>query len=397
MSTHTRSRYDTVIVGARAAGAATAMLLARRGQRVLLVEAGTYGSDTLSTHALMRPAVLQLSRWGLLSRLEREGTPPIGRTVFHYDDEVLDVPIKPKDGVPALFAPRRTVLDRVLVDAAAEAGAEVRHRTRLVDLLWSRGRRVEGAVLQGSDGTSTEVRGDAVVGADGMRSSVARLVDAPVTRRGRSACANLYGYWEGLPGDAYHWYWSPGHPGGPGAAAGAIPTNGGLTLLFASISGEDFAARVRTGVEDAYRRLLSEAAPGLARGLSEARLAGSLSGSPGHRGFMRRPWGAGWALVGDAGHFKDPITAHGISDALRDAELLASALMEGGESALLRYEAARDALSTRFFELTDRIASLEWDTPELKSLHHALSDEMKRETATILGWPAPSPLLERTA
>lgn len=391
MSTHTRSRYDVVIVGARAAGAATAMLLARRGRRVLLVDAGTYGSDTLSTHALMRPAVLQLSRWGVLPRLEREGTPPIRRTVFHYDDEVVDVPIKPKDGVPALFAPRRTLLDRVLVDAAAEAGAEVRHRTRLVDLVRSRGGRVEGAVLQGSDGTSREVRGDVVVGADGMRSTAARLVDAPVTRRGRSACANLYGYWEGLPGDAYHWYWRTG------AAAGAIPTNGGLTLLFASVSDRELADRARAGVESAYRGILLEAAPELAEGLSQARLTGPLAGFPGRRGFMRRPWGAGWALVGDAGHFRDPITAHGISDALRDAELLADALAEGSEQALSRYEAARDALSVRFFELTDRIASLEWDTPELKSLHHSLSDEMKRETAAILAWPAPPPLLERIA
>ena len=113
-----RDRYDVVVVGARAAGAATAMLLARCGVRVLAVDRGGYGTDTLSTHALMRAGVLQLARWGLLERIEAEGTPRVQRTVFHYEDEVLDILIKPRHGVPALFAPRRTVLDRILVDAA---------------------------------------------------------------------------------------------------------------------------------------------------------------------------------------------------------------------------------------------------------------------------------------
>ena len=123
------SRYDVVVVGARAAGAATAMLLARQGLRVLAVDRGAYGADTLSTHALMRAGVLQLARWGLLGRIEAAGTPSVRRTVFHYEDEVLDLPIKPRDGVRALFAPRRTVLDRILVDGATESGAAVRHRS----------------------------------------------------------------------------------------------------------------------------------------------------------------------------------------------------------------------------------------------------------------------------
>src|SRR5215467_4411875 len=109
--------YDAVVVGARAAGAATAMLLARRGLRVLAVDRGAYGSDTLSTHALMRAGVLQLARLGVLAGVLDSNTPAVRRTVFHYDGETVDVPIKPRDGVPALFAPRRTLLDRLLVDA----------------------------------------------------------------------------------------------------------------------------------------------------------------------------------------------------------------------------------------------------------------------------------------
>jgi flavin-dependent dehydrogenase len=373
------TRYDAVVVGARAAGAATAMLLARQGLRVLAVDRGAYGTDTLSTHALMRAGVLQLARWGLLDRIEAEGTPRVRRTVFHYEDEVLDIPIKPRDGVPALFAPRRTVLDRVIVDAAVEAGADVRHRVRLADLLRGAGGRVEGVVLEEGDGGACTVRADVVIGADGLRSTVASLVQPPVTRQGRHAAASIYGYWAGLDVDGYHWHWSRE------AAAGAIPTNGGEVLLFAGVSARRFADEVRADVSRGYRRLLAEVAPELAERLGRARLVGSLHGFPGHPGYLRRPWGAGWALVGDAAYFKDPITAHGISDALRDAELLARAVRQGGEEALAGYEAARDELSTRLFDVTDRIASVEWTNAELKALHQSLSDEMKREVAALVG------------
>ena len=370
--------YDVVVVGARAGGAATAMLLARRGLRVLAVDRGAYGTDTLSTHALMRAGVLQLARWGLLQRIEAEGTPRVRRTVFHYGDEIIDIPIKPRDGVPGLFAPRRTVLDRVLVDAAVEAGADVRHRVRLADLLRGAGRRVEGVVLRDADGGEKTVRAAIVIGADGLRSTVASLVGAPVTRQGRHAAASIYGYWSGLDVDGYHWHW------GPATAAGAIPTNGGEVLVFAGVSAQRFADEVRADVPRGYRRILAETAPELAERLGGARLAGSLHGFPGHPGYLRRPWGQGWALVGDSAYFKDPITAHGISDALRDAELLATAVAEGTDAALAGYEAARDELSTTLFDVTDRIASVAWDTAELKALHQRLSDEMKREVAALV-------------
>jgi flavin-dependent dehydrogenase len=368
-------RYDAVVVGARAAGAATAMLLAREGLRVLAVDRGERGSDALSTHALMRAGVLQLARFGLVGRLEAAGTPRVRRTVFHYEDEALDIEVKPRDGVPALFAPRRTVLDPILVEAAVAAGATVRHRVRLADLVRGKGGRVEGAVLQDGEGNTRTVRSDLVVGADGMRSRVASLVGAPLTRRGRHASATVYGYWSDLEVDGYQWHWRPR------AAAGAIPTNGGLVLVFAAVPARRFFAQIRADVPLGYWRLLEEAAPDLAARLPRARLAGTLRGFPGEVSYLRRPFGPGWALVGDAGYFKDPITAHGISDALRDAELLARAAASGG--GLRGYEAARDALSVRLFELTDRIASFEWDNAELKGLHRSLSEEMKREVAEI--------------
>ena len=177
------SRYDVVIAGARCAGSATALLLARRGLRVLAVDPARYGSDTLSTHALMRGAVLQLHRWGLLGAVRASGTPAIRKTSFHYGPETIVVPIKDRDGVDSLVAPRRTVLDALLADAAHEAGAEVVHGLSVVDLLRDADGRVRGAKIAGADRETFDVTADLVIGADGIHSRVARLVGAGRTTR----------------------------------------------------------------------------------------------------------------------------------------------------------------------------------------------------------------------
>src|SRR5690349_8459397 len=179
--------YDVIVVGARVAGAATAMLLARAGRRVLLLDRARYGTDTLSTHALMRGSVLLLSRWGLLDRITDAGTPPIRETRFDYGTDDVRVTIKPTPGVPALYAPRRTLLDAVLVDAAAEAGAQVRFGVRITGLIRDGRGRVVG--VHGHDRTGGEVgaRAGLVVGADGHRSTVAREAGARTLRTGRGA------------------------------------------------------------------------------------------------------------------------------------------------------------------------------------------------------------------
>jgi menaquinone-9 beta-reductase len=146
------SAYDVVVIGARCAGAATALLLARRGFRVLAVDKSRHGSDTLSTHALMRGGVLQLARWGLLDAVRAAGTPSVSTTTFHYGEVPVEVVIKPRDGIDALYAPRRTVIDPILADAAAEAGAEILRGPRLVDLIRTSEGRVEGVVVEDRPG-----------------------------------------------------------------------------------------------------------------------------------------------------------------------------------------------------------------------------------------------------
>lgn len=370
-------RYDAVVAGARCAGAATALLLARAGLRVLVVDRGRHGSDTLSTLALMRGGVFQLTRWGVLPAIQAAGTPVVRRATFVYGDDPLAVPVKPRDGVDGLYAPRRTVLDRALVDAAIAAGAQVEYGMRLVDLVRDDGGRVRGGLLTDEAGRLHRVPAGIVIGADGLRSTVARLAGAEVTRVGRAAAAVVYGFWAGLPVDGYRWYFRPG------LSAGAIPTNGEETCLFAVTPADRFAEVFRGDVSAGYHRVLAEAAPDLAARVPQAMLRGSLHGFPGHVGFFRRSAGPGWALVGDAGYFKDPITAHGITDALIDAERLARAVANGRDEALAAYEAGRDARAEALFEITDQIASFAWTLPEARALHRRLSDEMTGEVKAL--------------
>jgi 2-polyprenyl-6-methoxyphenol hydroxylase-like FAD-dependent oxidoreductase len=366
-----RPFYDVVVVGARAAGASTAMLLARSGQRVLLIDRQPYGSDTLSTHALMRGGVLALHRWGLLDRVIAAGTPPVRRTIFRYGDDEVALDIKHQDGVNALYAPRRTVIDPVLVDAARQAGAEIRHGVALTAVERTAGGRVSGVVIADRSGATRTVGTDLIVGADGRRSTVADLVGAATYRSGRQRAAGVYTYVPDLPDEGYIWCYRAG------ASLGVIPTNGGEHCVAASMPPDRFRAEIQPDLAAGLRRMVKETFPALAPAVREG--AGRHFGFAGTTGYFKQSFGPGWALVGDAGYFKDPITAHGMTDAFRDAELLVNAIQRGGTAALADYQAERDALSLPLFEATDAIASLAWDLATLQEHHLALNRAMKAE------------------
>ena len=170
--------YDAIVVGARCAGSPTAMLLARKGYRVLLVDRDTFPSDHISTHWIHQPGVAQLDRWGLRERLAATGCPPITAITMDLGPFALRGTPPPAGDVAEAYCPRRTVLDKLLVDAAVEAGAELRERFTVQDLIWD-GDRVSG--ITGRSATSTTVTEQArmVIGADGLHSLVARQVEAP--------------------------------------------------------------------------------------------------------------------------------------------------------------------------------------------------------------------------
>jgi 2-polyprenyl-6-methoxyphenol hydroxylase-like FAD-dependent oxidoreductase len=380
------ARWDAVVVGARVAGASTALLLARAGLRVLCVDRARYGSDTVSTHALMRAGVLQLSRWGLLDAIRDAGTPQVRRITFRYGDEPVVVAVKPSYGVAALYAPRRTVLDTLLVEAAVRAGATFRYGTAVTGLLGGPGDRVTGVVTRGHDGRPREERAALVIGADGRSSVVAEAVGAPAVFTGHAASAILYGYWADLPVEGYEWHYRPG------ASAGAIPTNDGLTCVFVGARPEHVARLVRdhgpVGALDAI------ASPGpLGPQLAEGRRATGVRyvrGAPGH---LRQAFGPGWALVGDSGYWKDPLSAHGMTAALRDAELLARAVVSAPRpgpaqlAALAGYAADRDALSLPMLEVVERIAAHDWSMAEIRDLLMRHASTMVDEVELLEGLP----------
>jgi len=377
-------KFDVVVVGARCAGAAAAFLLARAGARVLLVDKGSYGSDTLSTHALMRGAVLQLQRWNVLPTIETAGTTPVRSTTFSYTSQDVTVAIEPRYGVSTLYAPRRRVLDRALVDAAVASGAEVEYGVRIEDLIRDDHGRVRGVVANGRLPRLLEA--DTIIGADGLYSTVAHRVQSPMVVAGRHRTAVLYTYWQGLQVDGYYWRLSPG------ASMGAIPTNDDATCVFVSVTPSRFSNELGRDPLSAYRRWLREAAPAIDAQVDGATRTEPIRGFGGHAGFIKTGIGPGWALVGDAAYFKDPLTAHGITDALRDAELLVRAVLRGTTASLDEYEVTRLDLSRRLFEVTDEIASLSWTEDRIQSLHRTLSAEMSREVRTLaMLEPLPGP------
>jgi 2-polyprenyl-6-methoxyphenol hydroxylase-like FAD-dependent oxidoreductase len=368
--------YDVIVIGARAAGSPTAMLLARKGHRVLLVDRAGFPSDTLSTHYIHQPGVARLERWGLLDRIAASDCPPVRTTTLDVGPFALTAPVAPAGAVADAYAPRRTVLDTVLVEAAAAAGAEIRTRCAVDELVFD-----DGAVVGVRTGGTVE-RARVVVGADGRNSFVARAVKAPATDARPSRTCVYYSYWDGPRSDAAELYPRDGRMIITG------PTNDGLEIVIAYWPVGEFHA-VRADVEQAFQDAIALAPP-LAERLAAGKRADRFYGSGEVPFWIRKPHGPGWALVGDAGYHKDPITAQGISDAFRDAELLADALDAGlsGKRPLVEtlesYEQARDESVRPLYELTWEFAGLTPPSPEQQALFEALRGQPE-ETSRFLG------------
>jgi flavin-dependent dehydrogenase len=361
--------YDVVVVGARCAGSPTAMLLARQGHRVLLVDRSTFPSDTLSTLVIHASGVAALQRWGVLDELVASGCPPIDRYVFDFGSAVIDGTPYASDGVQVAYAPRRTVLDKLLVDAAAAAGAEVREGFTVDEILVEDG-TVVGIRGHGAGGGAIDVRARVVVGADGWNSAVARTVGAERYHE-RPVLENaFYTYWRGLDVDAFTTFLR----GDRGFAA--IPTNDDLTLVLVGCPYAQ-ASAFRRDVEGSYMAAL-DLEPELAKRVRAATRVARFVGG-GVPNFFRKPFGPGWALVGDAGYSKDPVTAQGITDAFHSAEWCAAAIgahLAGArdhDQAMGEYQQRRDERVLPLYELTTQLATLEPPPPEMQELLAAMA------------------------
>jgi 2-polyprenyl-6-methoxyphenol hydroxylase-like FAD-dependent oxidoreductase len=365
------AEYDAIVVGARCAGAPTAMLLARRGWRVLLVDRATFPSDTVSTHLIHAPGVAALSRWGLLDRVVATGCPPISTYSFDFGPFAIAGSPRPSDGIATAYAPRRTVLDKILVDAAAEAGAEVREGFSVEDIL------VEDGVVVGirghdQGGTHTIERARVLVGADGRNSRVAKAVGAEEYNAKPMLQWSYYTYWSGLPLDGTETVIRPDR------GWGAFPTNDDLTLLAVGWPYAEVSA-YKSDAEANYLKTLELAPEFAARvhdATREARFAGGAVAN-----CFRRPFGPGWTLVGDAGYDRDPITAQGISDAFWDAEHLTDSLSEvfdgtrDFDDVMSTWHRARDERAMPIYEFTTQMATLEPPPPEMQQLLGAVNTD----------------------
>jgi flavin-dependent dehydrogenase len=382
------TRYDAIVVGARCAGSPTAMLLARKGYRVLVVDRASFPSDTASTHLVHAPGVASLRRWGLLDRVIASGCPPIESYSLDFGPLTIAGTPRPCDGNSTAYAPRRTVLDKILVDAAAEAGAEVRERFTVDEVV------VDGDVVVGirghdEGGKSVFERARVVIGADGRNSHLAKVVRPEQYHDKPMLQWSYYTYWSGLPVGGMETVVRPDR------GWGAFPTNDGLTLLVVGWPYAESHA-YKADAEANYLKtleLVPEFAGRVRAATRESRFTGAAVPN-----FFRKPFGPGWALVGDAGYNKDPITAQGISDAFRDAELCSTALDEsfdGRQSfddAMAAYQHTRDREVLPIYEFTTQLATLEAPPPEMQLLLgaiHGNPDEMDSFVSLIAGTLSP--------
>lgn len=374
--------YDVAIVGARCAGSALALMLAREGLKVIIVERSAFPRDTMSGHFLQPAGVSCLRRLGLFEDLQALRAPEQGMMTVDFGPVILsERPAPAPDGSSASYAPRRYLFDPMLANAAVAAGAKLCEGVSFVEPV-ADGQRVTGMRVQTANGRTEAISARLLVGADGKRSRVAQAVGAqPYDTRPAASCM-YYGYWSGFDTATTRLFVRDG------LFAVAVPTNDGLTFVGFSWPHVEFA-RVRGDIGKAFHDAAATL-PWIADRLAGAKQVGRFIGTGDLDGFFRTASGPGWALVGDAGYHKDPITAQGMTDALLHAEFLATAVMQGLstgpslDAALLEYGGRRDEAARPMYALTADLARLAPPSPETAELIAALQPNAA-ETRRFLG------------
>ena len=359
-------RYDAIVIGARCAGSPTAMLLARKGYRVLAVDKATFPSDTLSTHLIHPPGVDAMKRWGVLDRVVASGCPPIDTYALDFGPLALvGSPGTPE--MPVAYGPRRTVLDKILVDAADDSGVEVREGFTVDEVLVEDG-RVTGIRGHDKGGQSVTDHARVVIGADGRHSLLAKAMGCESYHEKPPLLCGYYSYFSGMDVTRFETY-SRHYRG-----FASFPTNDGLTLVVGGWPYREFEAN-KSDVEKHWMAML-EQEPKFAARVRAGKREDKFYGTP-VPNYFRKPYGPGWALVGDAGYNKDYITAFGITDAFRQAEQVAGAIDEwflGAkyDDVMSRYQKARDEHSLPFYDFTTQVATQDPPSEQMRQLFQAI-------------------------
>jgi 2-polyprenyl-6-methoxyphenol hydroxylase-like FAD-dependent oxidoreductase len=387
----TRHEHEVVVVGARCAGASTAMLLARQGHDVLVVDRAVFPSDTLSTHAIARGGMVQLARWGLLDQVVASGAPEIRTISFHLrDGSRMTKTMADRNGVDYLLAPRRHVLDAILVQAAQDAGASFRSGLRITGTISDASGRTVGVRGLDSSGSTHEIRARFVVGADGVRSRIARSVGAAVLDERPAEGATHYAFVKGLDAEGFEYHI------GDRAFAGVFPTHGGEANVWVCMpAGDaDLGSGDRVG---GFIDLLARTSPSLAQRVRRAEVTSPVRSALRFPNHVREATGPGWALVGDAGYHRDPITGHGMTDAFRDAELLARQMGRALREEVPEYIALATYADQQYralapiFDITSELAQYP-EPARFAELQKQLATEIGHEAAWLEAQP---PLFSR--
>ena len=392
------TRHDVIVVGARCAGASTARLLAQRGHDVTVVDRAAFPSDTLSTHGIARGGVVQLSRWGLLDRVLASGAPPVREVSFVTPSGEVTRRLKKRAGVDLVLAPRRHVLDAMLVAEARAAGVTVRTATSATGVLRDDDGRVTGITARTRSGQELTMHARHVVAADGLRSTMAAKLGAVERRSFTADIALFFMYVDEVPWRGFEFHVAER------GFAGVFPTHDGAACVWLTRP-TALLERVRTAGADraaALTAALDEVSPRLAARVRTGRVVSPVRGTIASPSFVRQAGGPGWALVGDAGYHRDPITGHGITDAFRDAELLSDALhgaLVGSlpeADALAAYGSARDAALRETFRLTRELCQFP-PPARFVELQVQLSEALESEAQTLASRPAPAGLVAASA
>lgn len=373
--------YDAIVIGARCAGSPTAMLLARKGYRVLLLEKATLPSDVPRGHVIMSPGSALLKRWGLLDRVIASNCPPLHKLTMDLGPFALSATPSLAEEDAFLYGPRHGILDRILADAAVEAGVELREKFLVQEILME-GDHVTGIRGSGPDGTSVTEQSNIVIGADGLYSLVAQTVKAPQYNVVPALTCAYLTYFSGIPVEG-----ATGYMRGNRFIV-TFPTNDDITCIGMQLPREELHT-FRTDVAGNFMKTV-DLVPELAAQVRNGKREGRILGAGDIPNFFRKPYGPGWALVGDAGYHKDPFTAQGISDAFFGAEWLSEAIDAGFsgrqplEEALADYERQRNEDALPKYELNCQMASFEPPPPEMQQLFMALHGN-EAETSRFLG------------